>query len=159
MKIGVVSDTHSLAIPKIVLEEFKKVDLIIHAGDFCSVDDLKIFSKIKEVKSVFGNMDELRLKKFMPEKLIFQVENISIGLYHGTGAPKNILEFMKDKFAKDKVNVVVFGHSHQALKEEVDNVLYFNPGSPNDTVRAPYRSYGMLTIDKGKVTAEIVKIS
>ena len=42
MKIGIVSDTHSMAIPQQLLDDFKGVDLIIHTGDFCSSDDFKI---------------------------------------------------------------------------------------------------------------------
>jgi len=36
--------------------------------------------------------------------------------------------------------------------------LYFNPGSPNDTVKAKIFSYGLITIEAGKIKAEIVKI-
>ena len=51
MKLGVVSDTHSLEIPKQLLDDFKDIDLIIHAGDFCSADDLAIFSKLAPVEA------------------------------------------------------------------------------------------------------------
>jgi putative phosphoesterase len=63
MKIGVVSDTHSRKIPLQLLDELKAVDFIIHAGDFCSVNDLQIFKRLKEVKAVYGNMDEPEVKK------------------------------------------------------------------------------------------------
>ncbi len=158
MKIGVVSDTHSLAVPQVVLDSFKTVDLIIHTGDFCSMEDLKIFSKIKDVKAVFGNMDDVKVRQAIPERLIFKVEDVVIGLYHGAGAPKNILACVQAQFEKDKVDVVVFGHSHEAFNERINNVLYFNPGSPNDIVRAPFRSYGILEVNKNKVVGKIVKI-
>ena len=46
MTIGVLSDTHSLNIPAQLLERFKSVDLIIHAGDLCDVRTLKLLKKI-----------------------------------------------------------------------------------------------------------------
>jgi putative phosphoesterase len=56
------------------------------------------------------------------------------------------------------VDVVIFGHSHWPVNETINNVLYFNPGSPNDVVRAPYCSYGIINIDAGKISAKIVKV-
>ncbi|MCH8271689.1 MAG: metallophosphoesterase family protein, partial [Candidatus Marinimicrobia bacterium] len=71
MKIGVVSDTHSHHIPTQLLDDFRKVDLIIHAGDFCSIADLKFFQRIKKVRGVFGNMDGLEIRQVLPERDIF----------------------------------------------------------------------------------------
>jgi predicted phosphodiesterase len=53
---------------------------------------------------------------------------------------------------------VIFGHSHHALNETIGTTLYFNPGSPNDVVRAKFFSYGLILIEAGKIKAEIVKI-
>ena len=158
MKIGVVSDTHSHLIPKQLLDDFKTVDLIIHAGDFCSVADLKIFKKIAKVRAVYGNMDGLELRQILPERDIFQVEGVAVGLRHGHGTPGKVLEFMKEEFKKNKVDVVIFGHSHYPVNETINGVLYFNPGSPNDSVRAPYCSYGILNIKDGTVSGKIIKV-
>ena len=158
MKIGVVSDTHSHPIPKQLLDDFKKVDLIIHAGDFCAMDDLKLFRKIQTVRAVFGNMDGLELRQALPERDVFEVGGLTVGVYHGQGSPPQVLGFVKKIFKDDKPDIVIFGHSHQPLNETVDNVLYFNPGSPTDVVRAPYCSYGILDINNGKVAGKIIKV-
>ena len=63
---------------------------------------------------------------------------------------KNAMSSFKD----DKMDVVIFGHSHQALHEQVGPTLYFNPGSPNDAVRAKYFSYGLISITAGKIKAK-----
>ena len=73
MKIGVVSDTHSHDLPKQMMDDFKDVDLIVHAGDFCSGGDLKTFKKINDFRAVFGNMDGLELRQALPERDIFEV--------------------------------------------------------------------------------------
>jgi len=158
MKIGIVSDTHSLDIPQQVLDDFKNVDLIVHAGDFCSMADVKIFRRINKVQGVFGNMDGLEIRQIFPERDIFELDGFKIGLYHGHGAPDKVLGFVRAEFRADKPDIVIFGHSHYPCNERIDNTLYFNPGSPNDLVRAPYCSYGMLDIRNGQIVAKIVKV-
>lgn len=158
MKIGVVSDTHSYVVPRQMLNDFKSVDLIVHAGDFCSMTDLNIFKKIQKVRAVFGNMDGLELRQILPERDLFEIDGVKVGLYHGRGSSGNILKLVKSEFRKEAPDVVIFGHSHQPFNETIDNVLYFNPGSPTDVVRAPYCSYGILGIANGKVSGKIVKV-
>jgi len=36
--------------------------------------------------------------------------------------------------------------------------IYFNPGSPTDTIFAPYQSYGILEINGKEIKRSIVKI-
>ena len=158
IKIGVVSDTHSKEIPAQLLEDFKKVDLIIHAGDFCARQDLDIFKNVKDVKAVWGNMDGKDIRSLLPRRQIIHCGKFTIGLFHGEGAPKTILETVKNEFKNEKPDVIIFGHSHQPLNQEIDGVLFFNPGSPNDTISAPYCSYGVLEIGD-KIKGKIVKVS
>jgi putative phosphoesterase len=159
MRIGVISDTHSQPIPPAVFKDFQKVDLIIHAGDFCSKEDFDLFSKIKDVKAVFGNMDDKSITGKLPSKEIVECEGVRIGITHGSGAREKVLEGVKKVFVKDNVRAVVFGHSHKALNETIDGVLYFNPGSPNDDVCALFCSYGILEVSKGKIKGKIIKVS
>jgi hypothetical protein len=158
MKIGVISDTHSRRIPQQVLDDFKRVDLIIHAGDFCSGEDLKYFQKIKKVRAVFGNMDGADLRQILPERDIFEAEGLKIGIYHGRGSAEKILDVVKAEFKDDPVDAVIFGHSHQPFNKTINDVLYFNPGSSSDIVRSPYCSYGILKIEGGKISGEIIKL-
>ena len=158
MRIGIVADTHSQKIPPQVLKDLHKVDFIIHAGDFCSQEDLDIFAKIKDVKAVRGNMDSASLAKSLPDKEIIECEGVRIGITHGSGPRDKVLSSVKKVFSKDDVQAVVFGHSHAALNEVIDGVLYFNPGSPNDYVFPLYRSYGILEVKNGKVFGKIIKL-
>ena len=157
MKIGVVSDTHSQKLPRQMLDDFKKVDLIIHAGDFCSADVLAQLQKLKEVKGVYGNMDEPELRRLFPRRQIIHCGGFSIGIFHGEGSPKTLLAGVKSEFQDAKVGCVIFGHSHQTMNAVMDNVLYFNPGSATDLVVAPFRSYGILKIGKN-ITGTIIKV-
>lgn len=158
MKIGVVADTHSLVLPAQMLKDFKQVDLIIHAGDFCQLKDYEVIAGIKEVKAVHGNMDDRDITRRFPRSQVLVLDGVKIGLFHGEGPPHTIVEKVEMEFKSQKLDVFIFGHSHQPLNEKKSSVLYFNPGSPNDKIFAPYCSYGMLDIVKGQVTGTIIKV-
>ena len=61
MLLGIIADTHdNLPMTKKAVELFKdrKVDYMIHAGDFTSPFTLKLFSELKcRYAGVFGNND------------------------------------------------------------------------------------------------------
>lgn len=158
MKIGIVSDTHSFALPASMLKDFAKVDLIIHAGDFCQWEDVEKLKKVKELQAVYGNMDEAAVRRAFPRRQILELEGITIGVFHGEGPRPMVLERVKAEFAGDKVDCVIYGHSHQPLNQTIGDVLFFNPGSPNDMFSAPYCSYGILEIKKEKVAGKIIKV-
>jgi uncharacterized protein len=158
MKIGVVADTHSRPLPRQMVRDFKNMDAIIHAGDFCHLEDLKKFEELKEVNGVYGNMDDGTIRRLFPRRQILKFDAVAVGLFHGEGPPQKIVDVVKNEFRDDNVNVIVFGHSHQPLNEKINNVIFFNPGSPNDTIFAPYCSYGVLEIMGGHVSGEIIKV-
>jgi putative phosphoesterase len=68
------------------------------------------------------------------------------------------VDILKSEFSQEKPDIIIFGHSHVPKNEYIDGTLFFNPGSVTDTVYAPYRSYGIIEIDKGEIKAEIYKI-
>jgi putative phosphoesterase len=158
MKIGVTSDTHSFPLPKQMLEEFKKVDLIVHAGDFCSLQDVNMFKKLGDLRAVCGNADESAVSSLLPSQLVFDCEGIRIGVYHGRGSRTAILKTVMAQFGKSKPQIVIFGHSHLPVNETIDGTLYFNPGSPNDEISTPFRSYGIIEVKGAKIDAKIVKV-
>lgn len=160
MRIGVLSDTHipraCSDIPAEILNAFKGVDLILHAGDLVEARVLKELEKLAKTKAVYGNMDNSELRKALHEKEIIKVKGFSIGLVHGCGPSANLINYVKDEFP-EKVDAIVFGHSHSPVNETKDGILFFNPGSPTDKVFAKYNSYGMLTITDS-VKGDIIKI-
>jgi putative phosphoesterase len=160
MKIGVISDTHIPVscdeLPKELNKHFKGVDMILHAGD---IVDQKAIDQLMEicpvVEAVCGNMDSPALQSSLPHKKIIQAGKFKIGLTHGWGPPAGIIERVAKEF-KD-VDVIVFGHSHQATSVKKKGVLFFNPGSATDMIHSKCRSIGILNIDS-KIEAEIIAI-
>lgn len=158
MRIGVISDTHipdrAKEIPKIILEDFKNTQLILHAGDLVTLDVLEKLNSIAETIAVWGNMDSGEVRETLPEKKIINLGRFKIGIFHGWGSPDNLINLAKSQFQKDGCDVIVFGHSHSPFNEFKDGILFFNPGSPTDKIFSPYNSYGILEIDdriKGRI--------
>ncbi len=70
--IGVISDTNG-RIPSGVPKAFKKIDLIIHAGDIGDETVLDKLSKIAPVVAVRGNMDYGKWTRQLPETEIIEI--------------------------------------------------------------------------------------
>ena len=162
MKIGVISDTHvpmnSCELPLELLHALKGCDLIIHAGDLIDICVLEELKKISKVEAVYGNMDPQKLRSLLKDKKILNINGKKICLTHGRGNPEKLIPLLKNEFSDESPDIVIFGHSHSPMNEYIDGVLFFNPGSPTDTVFAPYRSYGIIEIVKGKIKAAIHKL-
>jgi putative phosphoesterase len=158
MKIIAVSDTHSESLPAELLEAVRKADLVVHVGDFTEISVYEEFRKLKDIRAVYGNVDGAELRKILPRQMVIHCEGVAIGLVHGEGAPLGLAERVKASFKNEKVQAIVFGHSHAPMNEVVDGILLFNPGSPTDMIRPPYRSYGVLEVKDGKVKGEIVRL-
>jgi len=151
MKIGVLTDTHAMSfaeIPGKMKEALSKVDLIVHAGDFVSIDILNGLRNLKEVKAVHGNMDFLDVKSTLPAKEIFTVQGKRFGIIHGSGGPEGIEQRIKGMF--EDMDVIVYGHSHRRRNKIIDGILFFNPGPCHN-------SFGLVIVDK-EVKAEIVDL-
>jgi putative phosphoesterase len=151
MRIGVISDTHVRTveeIPAAVLEALADVDLIVHAGDFTERAVLEGLKALGEVKAVCGNMDSGELKQLLPHKELFAVAGKKIGLTHGSGGPWGIADRVRQLFGD--VDLIIYGHSHQAFSQHIGGSLLFNPGRARE-------SFGLLTIGE-EIEAEIVSI-
>lgn len=162
MRICVISDTHipdrASDIPQKVLEELKSADMVIHAGDFADISVLrKLRSLHNNVKAVWGNMDGQEIRNELPQKEILKIGKHKIGITHGFGPPNKLIEFLKEAFKQDNVNLIIFGHSHSSFNEKVEGILFFNPGSLTDKIFSAYNSYGIIEIND-KIEAKIVKL-
>jgi len=168
LKIGVVSDTHLTKINfsnplhqkfvEKVEEFFKDVDLILHAGDVGSFEVLNFLEKVAPVKAVYGNMDDLLIRRSLPPRLFVEVEEVRIGLTHGSGAPWGIAERLLQEFSQEMLDCLVFGHTHEPMNQLVSGVLLFNPGSPTDTVYASQNSLGILMVKGKEIKGEIISL-
>lgn len=160
MRILVLSDTHiprvAADLPEKVYNEIAGVDMILHAGDFVEKELLDKLAVLKEIKAVHGNMDEAGLQTRLNAKEVITIGDSRIGLIHGYGAPRDLPDTVAQEF-KD-VNAIVFGHSHSPMNETRAGILFFNPGSPTDTIFARTRSYGILEVSDKGIAGQIVEL-
>ncbi len=161
MKIGVLSDTHipfaAAKLPEEIYLAFKDVDLILHAGDLIDISVIDELKKIARTEAVRGNMDEAAVVSTLPAKKIVEAGRFKIGLIHGYGSPSGLIDRLAGEFPQ-KVDAIVFGHSHSPLNEVKNGILFFNPGSPTDKIFANYNSYGILTVNDG-IKGDIIRLT
>jgi len=151
MKIGVLSDTHVHTfeeISSLVISAFSSVDLIVHCGDFVGSAVFEGLKQIKEVRAVRGNVDSSKLKNLLPEKEQFSVGSKKIGIIHGWGSPDGIEKRIRQDFRD--IDVILYGHSHEATFHKSGGVVYLNPGSGR-------YSFGILRVGED-IDGEIIKL-
>lgn len=136
MLIGLISDTHDHVphIEKAVrLFKEREVELVIHAGDFCSPFTVPLFEGLP-LKAIFGNNDGdtyLLMNKcraigaeLLGDFFEWDADGCQIAVYHGTYP--DITEALHKC---GKYDVVVSGHTHKTVQQEVENTLAINPGT------------------------------
>ncbi|WP_203333970.1 metallophosphoesterase family protein [Planococcus beigongshangi] len=149
-KIVILSDTHipvrAKQLPDILLKACEEADLILHAGDWQTLDVYFELSAYAETIGVAGNVDPWEIIDRFGKKKILAVDDVKIGITHGDGTGKTTEQRALAAFTDDDVDLVIFGHSHIPVMKELNGVTLFNPGSPTDKRRQIQYSFGMLEI-------------
>ena len=151
-RIGLIADTHipdrADVLNPAIMKAFRKVDLILHAGDITSPVVLTELNKIAETFAVAGNNrgDRQNFDPPLPKKMIVQVTaGYRIGIYHGlehmiqrmtdnilgrTGfkayCTHRLLKRVRTVF--NDVHCIVYGHGHWPLIQHDENLVFINPG-------------------------------
>jgi uncharacterized protein len=163
MLIAVISDTHlprgARRLPDACVERIARSDLLLHAGDFSTLDVLRALEAIgPPLAAVHGNVDSAEVRRLLPEERVVEAEGARIAMVHDAGSRTGRLERMRSRFG-DRADVVVFGHSHLPLHEEArDAFQIFNPGSPTDRRRAPTHTMGLIHVRDGLARCELVHL-
>ncbi len=132
MKLVVIGDFHipsrAKEIPNWIIETIKKEkpNLILCTGDVEIEDVITSLKRIADVICVRGNMDWLNL----PEHQEIRINDIVIGLIHGTGIhPRGDLEQLNEYAKRMNANVLIHGHTHKMNTSIYKNKLFVNPGT------------------------------
>lgn len=142
-RIGLLSDTHGL-LDQRVLEHFKDVDEIWHAGDIGSEEVLRRLREFKPTRAVYGNMDSGDVRYSLSEFYHFRVEDVEVLMTHIGGYPGKYNPWLLPMFQKSldalnhpdypqsaRIDLFICGHSH-ILKVQYDShyrFLTMNPGA------------------------------
>jgi len=149
--LGVISDTHGLLRPEAV-RALSGSDRILHAGDVGASEILEKLAQIAPVTAVRGNVDTAPWARVLPETEVVDAGGVTIYILHDLGELD-----LKPEAAG--FSIVIYGHSHQPKLEERNGVLYFNPGSAGPRRFNLPVSLGKLTIQAGKLHAELITLA
>ena len=167
MRIAVVSDTHigqRLSVfPRSFVERLDEFDGVIHCGDYTNMDALDFFRGLKLFYGVHGNMDDTEVKQALPETLIIELEGVKIGVIHGWGPPfgleLKVLRKISETYPNEKLDIVLFGHTHTPLDQTIKGIRVINPGALSGNIFSKKGSWGILTIENGKIDWQLISIN
>lgn len=159
MRVGILSDTHDNMVQlrkavDLFLE--KRVQHVIHAGDFTSPFTFRILNELTcGFTGIYGNNDgdKLLLQK-MSEGKVFNQPHI-----FGLAGRKIVLmheHFLVDALADSgHFDLVIYGHTHKPEVRTANKTLVINPGETGSWL------YGRSTVafaDLSTMQAEIVTL-
>ncbi|MBI4710841.1 MAG: metallophosphoesterase [Nitrospirae bacterium] len=136
MKIGIISDSHDHIenIRKCVLIfREKKVEFVLHLGDYVNPASVKAFQGIKLV-GIFGNNDGDKFRLINMFNEIngeikgdfheFETDGLRFACYHGTEP-----QLRNSLIECGKYDVIAYGHTHECVNKKSRNTLVLNPGT------------------------------
>jgi uncharacterized protein len=148
--VGIISDTHGLLRPESLLA-LRGSKLILHAGDIGPPEILQRLREIAPVTAVRGNVDTDTWAQELPLTASLTVSRHVLYMIHD----RSHLALYPPP---DGAAVVVFGHSHRALVEKQDRVLFLNPGSAGPRRFRLAVTIALLRIWADKIEPEIVHL-
>jgi uncharacterized protein len=157
MRIGILSDTHD-NLPKIEkavkLFNQKKVDFVLHAGDFVAPFTIDKLRKLScEWRGVFGNNDGE--KKGLSAKSQGRIKNAPLRIRLGGKKITLVHDRAILDFGEEKADLIIFGHTHQAGVSRLNGKLIVNPGECSGWVSG---DASVAVADLESLTAKILKI-
>jgi len=131
-RILAISDTHAKSLNDLTKGLFKEIaaaDVVVHCGDYTSMSLLQeLRESAKRFVGVYGNVDDIDIRRTVPGKTTFDVAGNRIGVIHPYwgGSSIGIEEAILKEFGN--VDLVLFGHTHDAWTGTIDGVILLNPG-------------------------------
>ncbi len=150
--LGVISDTHGL-IRSDVITAFAGVSGIVHAGDVGEDHVLHTLAALAPVTAVKGNMDRHHQASLLETVACLEWAGLRIAVVH------DLSTLPPWDPAGERVDVVVFGHSHRAEITWRNGLLYFNPGSAGPRRFGRPAPVGLLTVDAtGRPRPQVIQL-
>ncbi len=157
-RIIAISDTHielGSQIPQGLVDLVKGADLVLHAGDFVSLEVYETFKELGPLWAVCGNSDQQEVKTLLPERRIVEVEGARIGLVHRASHSADLTG--AGLLAREmEVDALVFGHIHRPVLEPGPRLLVC-PGSPTEP-RLSAPSAAEIEVDGRMIRGRIIPL-
>jgi len=154
VRLLLLADTHvprrAKDLPAQVWAEVERADLVLHAGDWMTVDLLDQLAERADVLGCWGNNDGPDLRARLPEVARRTVEGVRVAVVHETGDARG--RERRAEAAYPDVDLLVFGHSHVPWDSTTPGGLrLLNPGSPTDRRRQPVGTYLTARLEAGEL--------
>ena len=147
---------HARVLPAALRDGLSGVDVIVHCGDMVDAMAIALFEEIAPLQAVAGNNDPPELHHRFGKRKVLEFGSVRIGVVHGhDGIGRSTLARAQNAFKNERVDAVLFGHSHVPYCEVHDGVLLFNPGSPTDRRRQRQYSYGIIRVRGSRLEPEL----
>jgi uncharacterized protein len=152
--IGVISDTHNYFDPRIP-KLFAGVDHILHGGDIGLPAIVLALEQIAPVTAVSGNTDDPGFQ-YPPTELVelggrkFLVQHIV--------NPRSLADPVNARIARERPDVVVFGHTHKPFSEVIGGTQFFNPGYAGKSRFGLERTVAVLHCGEKGIRAEYLPL-
>ncbi|MFT6396452.1 MAG: putative phosphoesterase [Bradymonadia bacterium] len=156
VSIGLVSDTHSWLDP-FILEAFAGLDHIVHAGDIGTEAVLEELRGVAPLCVIRGNIDGGDLRYYEEEEVLV-AGGKRIGVRHICGNPFRPNPAAKAFIRRERLDVLVCGHSHIPVIQEVQGALWINPGAAGKHGFHTSRTAAILHIENGEFSMDRVNL-
>jgi hypothetical protein len=158
MHVVLLADTHvphrARDLPDEVWSAVEDADVVVHAGDWVSVDLLdRVEARSARLIGCYGNNDGPDLRRRLPEIARADLDGLRLAVVHETGGKAGRERRASAAYPDD--DVLVFGHSHIPWDSTTTNrrgrLRLLNPGSPTDRRRMPTATYLTAEVGEGSL--------
>lgn len=159
MKVLVMSDTHGYIFnAREALDMHPEVEMVLHLGDYWrDASELSQLYPNIRFECVYGNCD-IGADTISAERTL-EIDGVVIFMAHGHRySVKWDYNRILSRAQEENATVVLYGHTHVALVDYVQNKLVLNPGSISESRSSKSESYAILNIDGGEVSADIIYV-
>lgn len=158
MKILVISDSHNYVLNSQIerIKQHGDFDMLIHCGDkYKDAEKFATKLNIEKIVQVPGNCDYNSDKTSV---IIETIEGKKLLITHGHlhNVKSNLNELLLH--AKEiNADAAIYGHTHCAQNEIIDNILFFNPGS-SIYPKCGKESFGILEVTAHNIIGSIISL-
>ncbi|MBI3026348.1 MAG: metallophosphoesterase family protein [Candidatus Tectomicrobia bacterium] len=153
-RVVILSDTHG-RLPGEVLRACRGADRVIHAGDVGSGTIIPELEAAAPLAVVGGNVDPSSLA---PVRARVEAGGWRILVQHiawERGGPSGEIQ---ELLARQRADLVVFGHTHEPMCVEREGVVFLNPGSCGAKRFSWPRSYAQAVLDSREIEIRILDL-
>ena len=146
MKILVLSDTHfrkGYSLNDKFIKELLNSEMIIHCGDFVSLEFYNFLNSSSKLIAVKGNND-YSLSNDLPWERKVEIEGFKIAITHGHLVSPNNIHY---KFPDS--DIILYGHEHHPAVERYKEQFILSPGSLTSNRYVNYNSFLTLELKNG----------